>query len=286
MRTTLTVTMLLLTALTSVTFAQGRPNPASPDQLTFIVENMERAQSEVSIPSHVVRDYRLRRPNSAKVDFRPPGNYTIQKRSGSSIGEVVVKRILKGEVEIAVSFEKSAAAAVTRKNYVFSYLGDTVLEGHSYYLLRLDPKRKKPELISGQAWVDQHSFLIRRIDGKIAKSPTWWVKKIHIEFDFATTQRMWVLSSMVAVADVRCLGPQKLTSHVLDYGTASLVAAKVRDEVHPPVAGPSPPVTVAFPDIEPEHKSRGVSQSEKRNEPLRRGISIAEKTALAPPPSR
>jgi hypothetical protein len=294
MRTTLTVTMLLLTALTSVTFAQGRPNPASPDQLTFIVENMERAQSEVSIPSHVVRDYRLSRPNSAKVDsyvtaevdFRPPGNYTIQKRSGSSIGEVVVKRILKGEVEIAVSLEKSAAAAVTRKNYVFSYLGDTVLEGHSYYLLRLDPKRKQPELISGQAWVDQHSFLIRRIDGKIAKSPTWWVKKIHIEFDFATTQRMWVLSSMEAVADVRCLGPQKLTSHVLDYGTASLVAAKVRDEVHPPVAGPSPPVTVAFPDIEPEHKSRGVSPSEKRNEPLRRGISIAEKTALAPPPSR
>src|ERR1035441_5505498 len=234
MRTTLTVTMLLLTALTSVTFAQGRPNPASPDQLTFIVENMERAQSEVSIPSHVVRDYRLSRPNSAKVDsyvtaevdFRPPGNYTIQKRSGSSIGEGVVKRILKGEVEIAVSFEKSAAAAVTRKNYVFSYLGDTVLEGHSYYLLRLDPRRKQPELISGQAWVDKQSFLIRRLEGTV-KSPSMWVKKIHVRFDFDSPRGIWVLSNMAAVADVRFLGARKLTSHVINYEAASVVAEKI-----------------------------------------------------------
>jgi hypothetical protein len=76
------------------------------------------------------------------------------------------------------------------------------------------------------------------------------VKKIHIEFDFATTQRMWVLSSMEAVADVRCVGSQKLTSHVLYYGTASVVAAQIRDEVH----APSPLLTVALPDITPKHE--------------------------------
>ena len=139
---------------------------------------------------------------------------------------------------------------MTRKNYAFSYLGNAVLEGHSYYLLSLDPKRKQPELISGQAWVDKQSFLIRRIEGQIAKSPSWWVKKIHIELDFATTQRMWVLSSMEAVADVRCVGPQELTSHVLDYGTASVVAAQIGHEVH----APSPLLTVAIPDLEPKHE--------------------------------
>jgi hypothetical protein len=214
------------------------PNPASPEPvrglsaLKPIVENMERAQSAISIPNHVVRDYQLSRPGSAKVDsdviaevdFRAPGKYTVKKRSGSSVGEQVVKRILEHEVAIAVSSQKSRSAAVTQENYVFSYLGETVLDGQSYYLLHLDPKRKQPELISGQAWVDKHSFLIRRIEGGV-KSPSWWVKKIHVRFDFASPRGMWVLSSMEAVADVRYLGARKLTSHVLDYDT-SVVATK------------------------------------------------------------
>jgi hypothetical protein len=258
MRITSTLKLLLLTALTSVTLAQGSPPSIPPAQLTLIVENMERAQSEISIPSHVVREYQLSRPNSAKVssyvtaeaDFRPPGRYAVKKRSGSSLGEVVVRRILKEEVDIAVSMEKSAAAAVTQNNYVFSYLGDAVLEGHSYYLLRLNPKRNQPELVSGQAWVDQHSFLIRRIEGKIAKSPSWWVKKVQVELDFSTTQRMWVLSRMKAVAEVRCVGTQELTSSVLDYGAAVVVAAKTGDKVR----APAPLLAVALSNIKPKHK--------------------------------
>jgi hypothetical protein len=131
---------------------------------------------------------------------------------------------------LAVSRQKSQAAAVTRENYVLSYLGETVLDGHSYYLLQLDPKRKQPELIAGQVWVDKHSFLIRRIEGEMAKSPSWWVKKVHVRFDFASPRWVWIQSSMEAVADVRCVGPQKLTSHTLDYDAPSLVAAKSEDE--------------------------------------------------------
>ena len=38
---------------------------------------------------------------------------------------------------------------------------------------------------------------------------------------------MWVLANMEAVADVRFLGARKLTSQVLDYETASVVAKKI-----------------------------------------------------------
>lgn len=257
-----TLNVLLLTALTSPIFAQSSPDPSPPAQLASIVENMERAQSQISIPNHEVRDYRLSRPNSAKVDsyvlaevdFRPPGKFAIKQRSGSSIGEAVVRRILADEIGTAVSIEKSAGSAVTRRNYVFAYLGDGVLGGHSYYLLHLDPKRKEPKLISGQAWVDKDSFLIRRIEGKIAKSPSWWVKKLQVEFDFTATLRMWVLSSMEAVADIRCVGAQELTSHVLDYGTDTAVAAKSGDENHALAGGPSPILTVAVPSIQAKHE--------------------------------
>ena len=237
MRITLTLKLLLLlTALPPITFAQRILTPVPHAQLTFIVGKMERAQAQVKIPNRVKRDYRLSRGNSvtvdsevvAEIDFRAPGSYTIEKHSGSSLGAQLVKRVLEHEVGMTVSSQKSRSAAVTRENYLFGYLGEAVLDGQSYYLLRLDPKRKQPELIAGQAYVDKQSFLIRRIEGDV-KSPSVWVKKIHIRFDFNldNPRQMWVLANMEAVADVRFLGSRKLTSQVLDYETASVMAKKI-----------------------------------------------------------
>ena len=109
---TLTLKMLLLTFLTQVTFAAVNNFPE-----TSIVEHMERAQSEISIPNHITRDYRLGRPDAkvesygvAEVDFRPPGRYTVTKRSGSHSCDAAVKYILQHEIEIAMSIKNSAAA--------------------------------------------------------------------------------------------------------------------------------------------------------------------------------
>jgi len=227
MRATLRLLVLLVPALT----AHGS-NPVP--FLAPIVEQMERAQSEIGIPNHVTRDYQFGREGSARVDsdvsadvdFRT-GTYTVKKLSGSGVGVQVVKRILEREVAIAASTQKSRLTAITRENYVFSYLGEAALDGQSYYLLRLDPSRpKQPELISGQVWVDKRSFLIRRIEGGV-KSSSWWVKKVHVRLDFANPQGTWVLSGMEAVASVRYLGDRKLTSHMSSFsGQPANVTAK------------------------------------------------------------
>jgi hypothetical protein len=230
---------ILLAALVVliVTVARGSSNsdPAlTSPALASIVQEMERAQAEVTIPNHVKRDYRLSHVNSAKVDseviaeidFRAPGKYSVEQRSGSSLGVQAVMRIVDHEVEIGASSQKSRLAAVTRENYLFSYLGEAVLDGQSYYLLHLDPRRKQSELISGQVWVDKQSFLIRRLEGTV-KSPSVWVKKIHLQFDFDSPRGIWVLNNMEAVADVRFLGGRKLTSHILNYDAIGVVAEKI-----------------------------------------------------------
>jgi len=222
----------------AVTLARGSSN--SESDLNSIVQKMERAQAAVTIPNRIKRDYRLSRANSAKVDseviaeidFRAPGKYRVERRSGSSVGAQVVKRIVEHEVEVGTSRQKSRSAAVTRENYLFTYLGEAALDGQSYYLLHLDPRRKQPELISGLAWIDKQSFLIRRLDGTV-KSPSLWVKKIHIQFDFDGSKGMWVLSNMEAVADVRFLGARKLTSQVMNYEATSVVAEKTRTPAAP-----------------------------------------------------
>ena len=90
--------------------------------------------------------------------------------------------------------------------------------------LGLKPKRKETSLISGQVWVDPRSFTVRRIEGEVAKTPSWWLKKIYVKITFADLGGIWLPTKMEAAADVRVFGPHILTSHVLDCRSTSEVA--------------------------------------------------------------
>ncbi len=211
----------------------GEPKPASPDPITQIVPSMERAQNEVQLPRQIVREYHVTTPSNissdseivAQMDFAPPpGKYVIQKRMGSLRAEFVVKNVLQRELEISVSNQKLRSAAITHENYDFRLLGDESIDGHSCFVLQMVPKRDQPELIRGRVWVDQQSFLIRRIDGDLAKSPSWWVKAAHVDIRFAEFRGVWLQTSWQAIAQIRCFGDQELTSRVLNYAGAPLTA--------------------------------------------------------------
>ena len=206
--------------------------------LASIIQGMEKAQSEVrpQTPYQLIREYRLFGAKSsgansnvvAEVDFRPPSSkdYNIQKSSGSSRGQQVVRRILDHEVEAAAKPNQARTDAVTSDNYDFTYIGETVLDGQPCYLLGLKPKRKEKDLISGQAWVDKNSFLVRHIEGEIAKTPSWWLKRVRVKLAFADLEGTWLQTSMEAVADVRILGTHTLTSRILDYRSTDVVASR------------------------------------------------------------
>ena len=208
--------------------------------LNSIVEAMEKAQSGVhpQLPYQVLREYRLFGISSssansnvvAEVNFKPPTSkdYRIQKSSGSKRGVQVVRNLLDHEVETA-SNRSQARTALTRDNYDFTYIGEAVLDGQPCYLLGLKPKRKEKDLIAGEAWVDKQSFFVRRIEGEIAKTPSWWLKTVRVKLAFADFEGTWLQTKMEAIADVRIVGPHTLTSQILDYrGTDVLAAAQTR----------------------------------------------------------
>jgi hypothetical protein len=206
-----------------------------PLPLTSIIDAVEKTQAQASprVPYQVIREYQLSGANNSKadtdvvaeVDFRPPAskNYRIQNSSGSSRGQQVVRRVLDNEVESA-SNGNQARIALTRENYDFAYIGEVILDGQPCYLLGLKPKRKETSLISGQVWVDPRSFTVRRIEGEVAKTPSWWLKKIYVKITFADLGGIWLPTKMEAAADVRVFGPHILTSHVLDCRSTSEVA--------------------------------------------------------------
>jgi hypothetical protein len=208
---------------------------ATPD-LTTIVQEMERAQSEVrpQTPYQVIREYRLFGAKStsanaevvAQVDFKPPTSkdYSIQKWSGSTRGKQVVERVLDHET---ASNGNQAPTALSSDNYDFLLVGETVFDGRPCYVLGLKPKRKEKDLILGQAWVDKRSFFILHIEGEVAKAPSWWLKSVRVKLSFGDLSGTWLQTSMEAVADVRLLGSHTftLTSHILDYRGADMSAS-------------------------------------------------------------
>jgi hypothetical protein len=213
--------------------AEGNsPAPVLP--LVSIVAGMEAAQAQARQQNayQLVRQYRLSGAKSsdadsqiiAQVDFVPPGerSYTIQKASGSNRGEQVVRRILDQETQ--ANGRQFRAVAVTRENYDFTYLGQAAVDGRACYRLALEPKRKEKDLVRGEALVDQRTFQVRRIEGDMAKTPSWWLKKVHVKMAFADVQGAWLETNMEAVADVRIFGPHTLSSQLVNFRSADVVA--------------------------------------------------------------
>ena len=228
------------------------PSDAGQSQLSSLVQHLEEAQAHIKPASAylVTREYRLldtrnSRVSSqilAQIQYLPPARktYVIQTRTGSGRGEQVVKRILDHESEMTRRSSQSSAAALNHDNYTFTYLGTATVDGHDCHILGLHPKRKETELIVGQTWVDKNTFMVRRIEGDMAKTPSWMLKKVHVRLDFADVSGTWLQTGMEAVADVRFLGSQTLQSKTLDYRSTSEVAVQTQPKRPRPLRRPIP----------------------------------------------
>ena len=227
------VNRALIALLCSMSVAQETARSGSTP-LQAIIQSMQKAQV-ATLPKaayQVIREYRLfgvtnSKANSevvAEVNFMPPAfkDYRIQKSSGSSRGQQLVRQVLDHEVEATTN---KASSAINTDNYNFDYIGEAVLDGQACYILGLKPKRKETDLISGEVWIDKHSFFVRQIEGELEKSPSWWLKQVRIKVSFADFQGSWVQTKMEANADVRIVGTHTLTSRLIDYRKEDQVAA-------------------------------------------------------------
>jgi hypothetical protein len=191
----------------------------SPD-LNLILQRLEDVQHQdpaQSQPYVVTREYKVfrgddKQPTSevaAQINFVPPDmkTYKITQARGNSIGERIVRELLARETESA---KKGRGSEISRANYDFVFLRHENFGVVPEYVLRIVPKRKDKYLLNGQIWVDASTFRIRRIDGVPAKSPSFWIKDVHITLQFAPLGGMWVPISFDAIATVRILGPYTL----------------------------------------------------------------------------
>lgn len=208
--------VFLLTVGSSSLSPSATAENNSPDLNLILqrVEDVEHHNPARSRPREVTREYKVfqgddQQPTAvvmAQVSFVPPDMpaYTITRARGKPTGVKMVREFLDQETEMTAN---ASGSEISRTNYDFAFLRRENLGAGDEYVLGIIPKRKETYLFRGQIWVDAHTFRIRRLEGVPARSPSFWIRSIHITLQFANLRGMWVPVSFDAIAFVRFSGP-------------------------------------------------------------------------------
>lgn len=208
--------------------------------LSSILSRMEQAQlsnREHARPYTLTREYKLfedeqdaqnpaQKPSSqiiANVDFMPPDHksFQIEKAEGSERGKSIVWHILENE---SAGSGKGSPVPLTQKYYEFKLVGEDTIHGQSCWVLSVKPHHDDKNMIKGKAWVDKDTYLTQQVQGEMAKTPSWWLKKVEMTIQYGDAAGMWMPTGTYVVADVRFFGKHVLTSQALKIETTDQVA--------------------------------------------------------------
>lgn len=222
MRSTISAAAVLLLAV----FALGQKSSA-PDVETIVSRMMAaRQENQARMRAYVVkRDYQLldkqEQPKAqviANIAYQPPDSkhYNIERSSGG-IGGRVLLDIVRKEAEPS---PEASRKDISPQNYQFQLQGQETVDGRNCYVLWLTPKRDEKDLIRGRMWVDAADYRIHRVEGSPVKSPSWWIRDLHILVVFANVDGMWLRTFTHAVANVRFKGQYVVETRDLEYSSS------------------------------------------------------------------
>lgn len=229
--TALLITLLLANGKIAATDLSSAPS-SHPD-IAALVKRIIEAQLDNRARAKaysVTREYKVfgtdaARPRTevlAQVNFLPPNvkSYGIDQSTGG-MGEKVVRRILDHEVDAT---RDPKLMMINDTNYDFAFAGTGSIGRVPCYKLGITPKRERKELLNAMIWVDKDSYRILRIEGEPSKSPSFWVKDVHVVLQYAEVAGMWLQTTTEAMARMRFGGEYKIVSHDVNYDVAQTVA--------------------------------------------------------------
>ncbi len=216
---------LVVTAWAIPCSLHAQEEKVTPPNLSAILDSLERIGEQnpaLSRPYEVTREYKVFHADdphpisavTAQISFSPPDTKTfkITDAQGSPNGKKIISAVLEQEV---ISAKEGHQRDISRSNYDFVFLREQDFGVVPEYVLHIIPKRKEKGLLLGDIWVDAKTYRIRQIIGIPLKTPSFWIKNIHITVQFAAVTGMWMAVSVDAIAAVRFLGIYTLAGHNL-----------------------------------------------------------------------
>jgi hypothetical protein len=155
----------------------------------------------------------------AETEFAPATGfrYTITSAGGSDrIRDKVLKAVLDGE-RAAIASGDRTRATLAPCNYEFAPTG---IDGSGLALVQLTPRRKDHALVDGTLFLQPVDGEIVRVKGRLAKSPSFWVKTVDIVRTYDRIADVVMPVALDSSAQLRMLGSASMrmtyTYHEID----------------------------------------------------------------------
>jgi hypothetical protein len=202
-------TSLLLIALAvAPTLSATEPNAADHSIQRFL------AQDDTQPSYRALR--RLEAENGTRTgwleavtEYVPPSGfrYEVTAEGGSEyIRTKVLRAVLDGERE-AVARGEIKRSSLGQENYTFQPAG---VDDDGLANVLLSPRRKERILVSGKMFLQPEDGRLVRLQGRLAKSPSFWIKNVEIVRSYARIEGVVVPVFLESNAHVRFLGPATL----------------------------------------------------------------------------
>jgi len=151
----------------------------------------------------------------AWTELTPDGVFTyhVVREGGSEYMRNRVLRPLLENEEQLFATRQVARAAVTPQNYELA--GSEAAEPGVVKLL-VKPRRRDVSLVDGAAFVTEQEADLVRVEGRIAKNPSFWTKRVDVVRRYQRLEGVRVPTRLDSVAQVRLAGTSTL-SMTWDY---------------------------------------------------------------------
>jgi hypothetical protein len=129
--------------------------------------------------------------------------YEVTAEGGSeSVRTKVLRAVLDGERD-AIAQGEYTRSALARVNYLFRPDG---IDEDGLANVLLSPRRKERVLISGRMFLQPDDGHLVRVQGQLAKSPSFWIKNVEIVRTYERIEGVVVPVSLTSNAQLRFLG--------------------------------------------------------------------------------
>jgi hypothetical protein len=127
--------------------------------------------------------------------------YRVLSQGGS---ERILNRALKGVLDSEKeNTDQWRKGALTRENYDMMFESRTA---DGLLKVQLNPRRRDSRLLDGAAWLTSQSGALVKLEGRLSKSPSFWVRWVNVTRSYAPVHGTVMPAAVESIADVRIAG--------------------------------------------------------------------------------